>query len=84
MPVDTYSEPAVLWRLRATNGDQARATLIPGDPASTLVFFVNDRFDRGENFKDWGSALRRADEVRKELLEQGWAPADDALTADDA
>jgi hypothetical protein len=76
--VDTYSEPAVLWRLRDAKGDQARATLIPGDPASTLVFFINDRFDRGENFKDWASALARADQVRRELIEQGWKPLDDA------
>ena len=68
----SYSEPAVLWRLRHPQGDQARATLIPGSPESTLVFFVNDRFDRGENFAEWAEAMARADAVRKDLLERGW------------
>jgi hypothetical protein len=70
--VESYSEPAVLWRLRHPEGDQARATLIPGSPASTLVFFVNDRLDRGENFTEWAQAIARAEEVRNDLLEQGW------------
>ena len=70
--MNTYSEPAVLWRLRGPDGDEARATLIPGSPASTLVFFVNDQLDRGENFSDWASALARADAVRDDLLGKGW------------
>lgn len=70
--METYSEPAVLWRLRHARGDKARATLIPGSPHSTLVFFVNDRLDRGENFTEWSQAVARADQVRADLLEQGW------------
>ena len=70
--MESYSEPAVLWRLRHPGGDQARATLIPGSPASTLVIFVNDLFDRGENFAEWTQAIARADQVRRGLLEQGW------------
>lgn len=70
--MESYSEPAVLWRLRHPRGDAARATLIPGTPESTLVFFLNDQFDRGENYSEWAHAMARADEVRKDLLEQGW------------
>jgi len=70
--VETYRDPAVLWRLRHSNGDHARATLIPGTPASTLVFLVNDRLERGENFTEWDDALARAEEVRADLLNQGW------------
>ena len=70
--VESYSEPAILWRLRHPKGDRARATLIPGSPQSTLVFFVNDRLDRGENFAEWAQAMARADAVRQELLDQGW------------
>jgi len=70
--VESYSEPAILWRLSHPKGDSARATLIPGSPESTLVFFVNDRLDRGENFREWAQALARAEAVRQELLEQGW------------
>jgi len=70
----SYSEPAVLWRLRDAAGNQARATIIPGNPQSTLVIFVNDRFERGENFEDWSDALARANEVRSSLMESGWSP----------
>jgi hypothetical protein len=70
----SYSEPAVLWRLRDPEGNRARATIIPGVPRSTLVIFVNDRFERGENFEEWALALARADEVRASLVEAGWRP----------
>ena len=62
----------MLWRLRHSNGDRARATLIPGAPASTLVFLVNDRLERGENFEEWGEALARAEQVCADLVGQGW------------
>jgi hypothetical protein len=70
----SYSEPAVLWRLRDAEGNQARATIIPGVPQSTLVIFLNDRFERGENFEEWAQALARANEVRASLVEAGWRP----------
>ena len=62
----------MLWRLRDVDGNQARATIIPGVPQSTLVIFVNDKFERGENFEDWAQALARADEVRASLIKAGW------------
>ena len=70
--MESYSEPAVLWRLRNPRGDRARATLIPGSPQSTLVFFVTDRLDRGENVAEWAQAMARAEDVRQDLLEQVW------------
>jgi len=70
-PVTTYDEPAVLWRM--TRGrDRARATVIPGSPESTLVFFVNDQFDTGENVADWAQALAVAERVKRRLVEEGW------------
>lgn len=72
--METYSEPAVLWRLRHVRGDHARAMLIPGAPASTLVFLVNDELERGENFEEWDHALARAEAVRADLVSQGWEP----------
>ena len=72
MPPKSYSEPAVLWRLSHRDGARAWATIIPGVPKSTLVFFVNDRFERGENMTDWEPALKRADEVKRRLIEEGW------------
>ena len=73
--MESYSEPAVLWRLQR-GPDEARAMVIPGSPTSTLVFFVNDELDRGENFDEWGAALMRAEDVRRELMKQGWRPSD--------
>jgi hypothetical protein len=70
--MESYSEPAVLWRMRREGGEVARATLIPGSPASTLVIFVDDRFERGENFEDWAAALARAEAIREDLAQQGW------------
>ncbi|HEX7085494.1 MAG TPA: hypothetical protein VF198_03970 [Vicinamibacterales bacterium] len=73
--VDGFSEPAVLWRLRRGR-DEARATVIPGSPVSTLVFLVNDELDRGENYDALDAMLARAEEVRRELLDQGWRPVE--------
>jgi hypothetical protein len=75
--MESYSEPAVLWRLQHREGAVARATLIPGAPESTLVIFVDDRFERGENFREWAAALARAEDIRKELRAEGWQPCGD-------
>ncbi len=71
-PAPSYGEPVVLWRLRHPDGDVARATLIPGAPASTLVYFVNDAFERGENFEEWEPAVAQAARVKEKLIEDGW------------
>ena len=70
--VSTFAEPTTLWTLRHPDGDTARATLIPGAPQSTLVYFVNDEFTRGENFSEWEPALRHAARVKARMLEEGW------------
>ena len=75
MPDDesvTYTEPTLLWRLRHGDGRVVRAMLIPGSPASTLVYFVDDRFEKGENFRDWEPALRKAQAFKETLLAEGW------------
>lgn len=70
-PVTSYNEPAVLWRL--TRGrDRARATVLPGTPETTLVYFVNDQFERGENVKDWEEAILKAERLKAQLVEDGW------------
>ena len=68
----TYGEPAVLWRMTHRDGDRARATLIPGSPESTLIYFLNDEFERGANFAEWDEALADAEAVRQRMLEAGW------------
>ena len=74
----SYSEPVVLWRLRHPDGRRARAMLIPGVPQSTLVYFLDDRFDHGENVSDWAPALERANQIRGVLEGEGWT-ADDSV-----
>jgi hypothetical protein len=69
--VTTYNEPAVLWRL-ARGRDRARATMIPGVPTSTLVYFVNDQFEKGQNVAHWAEAVEAADRLKQHLLEEGW------------
>jgi hypothetical protein len=71
-PARTFGEPTVLWRLHHADGDTARATLIPGTPQSTLVYFINDEFERGENFDEWDPALRHAERVKARMLAAGW------------
>jgi hypothetical protein len=70
-PVSTYNEPAVLWRL-LRGRDRARATVIPGVPESTLVYFVNDKFEKGQNVADWAQAIETAERLKRQLLEEGW------------
>jgi hypothetical protein len=70
-PVTTYNEPAVLWRL-VRGRDRARATIIPGAPESTLVYFVNDRFEKGQNVTDWAAAIAEAARLKAQLVEEGW------------
>ena len=61
----------MLWRL--TRGrDRARATVIPGAPESTLVYFVNDQFEQGQNVKDWAHAIQASERLKRQLLEEGW------------
>lgn len=68
----SYTAPTILWRLRHPDGRVLRATLIPGVPASTLVYFVDDCFERGENFEEWDRALRQAQAFKEDLLADGW------------
>jgi hypothetical protein len=70
-PVTTYNEPAGLWRL-VRGRDRARATIIPGVPESTLVYFVNDQFEKGQNVSDWARAIELAERMKAQLVEEGW------------
>ena len=68
----TYGGPTVLWRLQDQEGRVFRATLIPGSPASTLVYFLDDRFERGENFAEWQPAIQAAEQLKEQMLSDGW------------
>lgn len=70
------SAPTTIWRLYHPRGDHARAVVIPGDPQTTISFFVNDVMDRAENYDELDTALFRADEIRRELVDGGWREED--------
>jgi hypothetical protein len=70
------SAPTTLWNLYHPRGDRARAVVIPGDPQSTVTFFVNNVMDRAENYDELDTALFRADEIRRELVDGGWREED--------
>ena len=65
------SDPTVLWRL--TRGKEAaHATIFPGEPQTTVAWFVNGVMDRAEKYDSMDLALARADEVRGTLVRDGW------------
>jgi hypothetical protein len=64
----------VLWRLSKPAGsDRARAVILPGGPPFTLAFFANDDMDRVENYDTMDMAIFRSDEIKRSLLDDGWA-----------
>jgi hypothetical protein len=71
------SSPTVLWRLWHPRGQKhARAVVIPGSPHNTLTFFTNDVMDRAENFDELDIALFRAEDVKTNLMNEGWREED--------
>ncbi len=68
----TYAEPTILWRMRHPDGFRAHATVIPGAPDSTLTWYIDGEMVRAENFTEWESALRRAEEVKAAFAQTGW------------
>jgi hypothetical protein len=36
------------------------------------VYFVNDRFERGENFAEWAPAVEQAERVKRQMIGEGW------------
>jgi len=68
------TDPTVLWRL--TRGKEtAHATVFPGEPQTTVAWFVNGVMDRAEQYDSLELALARADEVHGTLLRDGWTDA---------
>ena len=68
------TDPTVLWRL-ARGKDAAHATVFPGDPQTTVAWFVNGVMDRAEQYDSLDLALARAEDVRGTLLRDGWTDA---------
>lgn len=69
-----YDEPAVIWRL-ARGSSVAHATILPGEPQTTVAWFFDGTMDRAENYDSIELALARAEHIRGVLERDGWAPA---------
>jgi hypothetical protein len=64
----------VLWRL--TKGrEAAHATIFPGQPQTTIAWFVHGVMDRAEQYDSMDLALARSEEVRGTLVRDGWKDA---------
>lgn len=64
----------MLWRL--TKGrEAAHATIFPGQPQTTIAWFVNGVMDRAEQYDSMDLALARSEEVRGTLVRDGWKDA---------
>jgi hypothetical protein len=53
----------------------AHATILPGDPQTTVTWFFDGVMDRAENYETVDLALARADQIRRILLKDGWKEA---------
>lgn len=67
-----YAEPTVLWRLKRGR-EIAHATILPGNPHTTVTWFFDGTMDRAENYDSIELALARADQIRGILERDGWA-----------
>jgi hypothetical protein len=68
------TDPTVLWRLMRGK-EAAHATVFPGDPQTTVAWFVNGVMDRAEQYDSLDLALARAEDIRGTLLRDGWTDA---------
>ena len=48
------------------------AVILPGGPPYTLAFFVNEEMDRVENYDSMDLAIFRADEIKRDFVEEDW------------
>jgi hypothetical protein len=65
------SDPTVLWRM-SRGRSTSHATVMPGDPQTTIMWFFDGVMDRAENYDTLDLALARAEQIRGILLKDGW------------
>ena len=66
-----YEEPTVIWRLKRGRS-LAHATILPGNPQTTVTWFFDGTMDRAENYDSMELALARAEQIRGILERDGW------------
>jgi hypothetical protein len=72
LPKSTYCEPTVLWRLRRSATDTARATVVPHWQYATVLWWINERLEGAVNCASLHDAIREGERVRDVLVEDGW------------
>ena len=66
-----YTEPTVIWRLHRRNS-QAHATIFSGAEQATVSWFFDGMMDRVENYETIDLAVARAEDIKGQLLRDGW------------
>ena len=69
--MDAYTEPTVIWRLHRRHS-HAHATIFSGAERTTVSWFFDGMMDRVENYDTIDLALARAEDIKGQLLRDGW------------
>jgi hypothetical protein len=69
--VPQYTEPTVIWRMHRRN-QHAHATIFSAAEQATVTWFFDGMMDRVENYDTLDLALARAEDIKRQLLEDGW------------
>ena len=72
----SYCEPTVLWRLRRSATDNARATVVPCWDSATVLWWINERLEGAVACASLHDAILEGDRVRDGLVEAGWRAAE--------
>jgi len=64
--------PTILWRLHR-GSSTAHAAILPGNPQTTITWFIDGVMDRAETYDTEQLAMARAEHIRGLLLRDGWA-----------
>ena len=67
-----YTEPTVIWRLHR-GPSHAHATIFSTADQATVSWFFDGAMDRIENYDTVAIALARAEDIKGQLLREGWA-----------
>lgn len=66
-----HTEPTVIWRLHRRNA-HAHATIFSSPEQATVTWFFDGRMDRIENYETLDLALARAEDIKGQLMRDGW------------
>ncbi len=70
-PPSTYCEPTVLWRLRRSATDTARATVVPRWHDATVLWWINERLAGAIDCASLHDAVLEGHRIRDAFLDGG-------------